>query len=199
MAVLFVVKLKDEWFKESIMAKNGMMVKNRTIRKGNRNAIKDIKKNTRNSIKTARQDMRDNLANTSDKQARKDLRNQFRQDRKSLVQDKRGQVQNIRSNPKQSYLDRMNAMKADVAANPPMGIGTNQATTPAPAPAATPTPAPAPTPMPTRGGMGMNPIQPGGPAPRPAPVRPGMKKGGSVKRNMRDGCAVRGKTKGKLY
>jgi uncharacterized protein HemX len=27
----------------------------------------------------------------------------------------------------------------------------------------------------------------------------GYKKGGSVKRNMRDGCAVRGKTKGKLY
>ena len=211
MAVLFEVKLKDEWFKESIMAKNGMMVKNRTIRKGNRNAIKDIKKNTRNSIKTARQDMRDNLANTSDKQARKDLRNQFRQDRKSLVQDKRGQVQNIRSNPKQSYLDRMNAMKADVAANPPMGIGTNQATTPAPA--ASPTPAPAATPLAGRGGMGMNPM--GGPAPKPAPVRPGMKKGGKVgmgmtKNNYKkggsvsscskraDGCVVRGKTKGRM-
>ena len=197
MAVLFAVKLKVEWFKESIMAKNGMMVKNRTIRKSNRNAIKDIKKNTRNSIKTARQDMRDNLANTSDKQARKDLRNQFRQDRKSLVQDKRGQVQNIRSNPKQSYLDRMNAMKADVAANPPMGIGTNQATTPAPAASPTPaaSPKPAPTPMPTRGGMGMNPR---GPAPRPAPVRPGMKKGGKVKKYCKDGCAVRGKTKGRM-
>jgi hypothetical protein len=43
--------------------------------------------------------------------------------------------------------------------------------------AASPTPKPAPTPMPTRGGMG-------------------MKKGGKV--YSKDGCAVRGKTKGRM-
>ena len=69
-----------------------------------------------------------------------------------------------------------------------------------------PRPAPTPTPMPTRGGMGMN---PSGPAPRPAPVRPGMKKGGKVKKIKKggsvsscskraDGCIIKGKTKGRI-
>ena len=67
-------------------------------------------------------------------------------------------------------------------------------------------PAPRPAPMPTRGGMGMN---PSGPAPRPAPVRPGMKKGGKVKKIKKggsvsscskraDGCIIKGKTKGRI-
>ena len=91
------------------------------------------------------------------------------------------------------------------------------------APKPAPMGGPVPTPMPTRGGVGMNPR---GPAPRPAPTptptrggggrpgilpgrenvrtaRPGMKKGGSVKKasscsKRADGCVVRGKTKGRM-
>jgi len=62
-------------------------------------------------------------------------------------------------------------------------------------PAPKPAPTPMPTPMPTRGGMGMNPR---GPAPKPAPVRPGMKKGGKVKKHRGDGCCMKGKTKGRM-
>jgi len=61
-----------------------------------------------------------------------------------------------------------------------------------------PAPKPAPTPMPTRGGMGMNPIRPGNTNVRTA--RPGMKKGGKISSCSKraDGCAVKGKTKGRM-
>jgi hypothetical protein len=159
---------------------NGLKVKNKTIRQSNRSAINDIRNKTRENIKSARQDMMTKTATTPDREGRQALINQFRDDKKAMIQDRRSQVQNIRQNPNQAYMDRMNTMvsaqKERMATNPPQRVGT---------------PAPTMGAAPAGGTMGT--MKKGGSVKK-------MKKGGSTSSCSKraDGCATKGKTKGRM-